>query len=272
MSYLKINGNRLFYEGTGAGNPPLVFVHGFACGHSDWRYQVAYFGRNNLVVACDLRGHGRSGSIPGDYSIETLSDDLGRLLKNLNIPPAILIGHSMGCRVVLQTYNTMSQLVAALILVDGSRLATGNRRDAEQRARQTMQATGYTAWMRHAFASMFFRGSDASLRARIIRRAVSLPERVGVPLFASLCGWDAGQMDSALSRVRVPLLLIQSTTVNANMERVSLQPGAITPWLELVKKHVPGAQIEIVSDAGHFLMLEAPEATNQLIASFLASL
>ncbi len=59
--------------------------------------------------------------------------------------------------------------------------------------------------------------------------------------------------------------------MKANLERVSLLPGDTTPWLELVKRHVLGAQIEIVSDAGHFPMPEAPEAVNQRVAAFLAA-
>ena len=271
MSYLEINGTKLFYKCRGAGSPPLVFVHGFACGHGDWRYQVEHFRKSNLTLACDLRGHGRSGSRPDYYTIETLSDDLGHLLKSLDIPPAVLVGHSMGCRVVLQTYSVMPEMVVGLILVDGSRLALGNRRDAEQKARQMMQNTGYTDWMRRTFSNMFLTGSDASWQTSILKRAMALPEKVGIPLFASLCGWDAEKMDSVLAQISVPLLLVQSTTVNANLERVSLQPGASTPWIELVKNYVPGAQIEIVGDTGHFPMLEAPEAVNQRIASFLAS-
>jgi pimeloyl-ACP methyl ester carboxylesterase len=271
MPYPDINGTKLFYECTGSGDPPLVFVHGFACGHDDWRYQAEHFGRDNLTVACDLRGHGRSGSGPGDYTIETLSDDLGHLLRSLDIPPAVLVGHSMGCRVVLQTYSIMSELVAGLILLDGSRLAVGNRRNAEQKVRRMMRNTGYTAWAHRAFANMFLSGAAASLQASVIKRAMALPEKVGIPLFASLCGWDAEKMDSTLAQISVPLLLIQSTTVNANLERVSLQLGASTPWIELVRNYVPGARIEIVGDTGHFSMLEAPEVVNQRIASFLAS-
>jgi pimeloyl-ACP methyl ester carboxylesterase len=271
MSYLEVNGTSIFYKVTGAGIPPLVFVHGFACGHEDWRYQVEHFRRDNLTVVCDLRGHGQSGSESNEYTIETLSDDLGHLLGSLHMPPAVLVGHSMGCRVVMQTYINLPESVAGLILVDGSRLATGSRREAEQKARQMMLSTGYANWMRRAFASMFIPGSDAPFKTGILKRAKALPEKVGIPLFVSLRGWDAEKMDSVLAQIRAPLLLVQSTTVNANLERVSLRQGDITPWMELVKKHVPRAQVEIVSDAGHFLMLEAPEAVNQRIASFLAS-
>ena len=43
MSYLAVPGARLFYEQVGTGDPPLVFVHGLACTHDDWRAQVDDF-------------------------------------------------------------------------------------------------------------------------------------------------------------------------------------------------------------------------------------
>jgi len=45
---------------AGQGTPPLLFVHGFACNHADWRAQLDFFSRTHEVVACDLRGHGRT--------------------------------------------------------------------------------------------------------------------------------------------------------------------------------------------------------------------
>src|SRR6185503_1380691 len=39
---------------------PLVFVHGFACTHADWRLQLAEFGEEHDIFAPDLRGHGRT--------------------------------------------------------------------------------------------------------------------------------------------------------------------------------------------------------------------
>jgi pimeloyl-ACP methyl ester carboxylesterase len=53
--------------------------------------------------------------------------------------------------------------------------------------------------------------------------------------------------------------------------RIPLQPGANTPWFELVRRHVPAARIEIVSGAGHFTMLEEPQTVNQLLAAFVVT-
>ena len=55
---------------TGAGDPPIVFVHGFACAHEDWDAQVAHLSPRHRTVAVDLRGHGASPGTAADCSIE----------------------------------------------------------------------------------------------------------------------------------------------------------------------------------------------------------
>src|SRR5688572_28147871 len=104
MAYLERHGARLFYEQQGDGNPPLLFVHGLACNHEDWQAQVDFFRTRQRVVTCDLRGHGASNGDPADCDIETYGADVSALLSELHLAPAVLVGHSMGCRVVLQAY------------------------------------------------------------------------------------------------------------------------------------------------------------------------
>ena len=269
MAYLTLPGTRLFYEREGDGNPPLVFVHGIACAHDDWRAQVDYFRARRCVVACDLRGHGASTGDPAQCDIETYGADVGALLHTLDLPPAVLIGHSMGCRVVLQAYVDAPQRVAGLVLVDGSRLATGDPQMAEQAAHQQIQAVGYTAFLRGFFEGLFLEGSDPAVKERVLGRALALPEAIGAALFPRVVGWDARSMDAALAKVAVPLLVIQSTYVNPQRVRVPLEPGASTPWLELVRRSVPTAQIDIVSGAGHFAMVEKPQAVNERLEKFV---
>lgn len=270
MPYLELQGTQLFYECHGDGNPPLVFVHGYTCSHDDWQPQVDFFRTRQYVVTCDLRGHGASSSDPERCSIESMGTDISALLSALDLQPAILVGHSMGCRVVLQAYRDAPQRVAGLILVDGSRLGTGDPQVAEQTARQRIESVGYTTMLRSLFNDMFLEGSNPALKERILNRALALQEEIGATLQPQLVGWDARHMDTALSRIAVPLLVLQSTDINADRVRVPLQSGATTSWFELIRQHVPKAQIEIVSGVGHFPMLEAPGVVNQAIAGFIA--
>jgi pimeloyl-ACP methyl ester carboxylesterase len=272
MAYLTLPRARLFYERAGDGDPPLVFVHGIASAHDDWRAQLDYFRARRCVVACDLRGHGASTGDPAQCDIETYGADVSALLRALDLPPAVLIGHSLGCRVVLQASVDAPERVTGLVLVDGSRLGTGDPQMAEQAARQQIQAVGYPAFLRGFFAGMFLEGSDPAVQERIVGRALALPEAIGAALFPRVVRWDAQAMDAALGRVAVPLLVIQSTYVTPQRVRVPLAPGASTPWLELVRRSVPTAQIEIVSGAGHFAMLEKPQAVNQHLEQFVARL
>jgi pimeloyl-ACP methyl ester carboxylesterase len=180
VAYLEAQGTRLFYERRGEGNPPLVFVHGFTCTHDDWQPQVDFFSARQCVVTCDLRGD------PAHCDIETYGADVSTLLRVQNLPPAILIGHSLGCRVVLQAHFDALPRIAGLVLVDGSRLGSGDPQAAEQAMRQHIQTVGYTTMMEGFFAEMFLAGSDRAIKERIVSRALALPEAIGAALFARL--------------------------------------------------------------------------------------
>ena len=262
----------MHYVQAGKGNPPIAFVHGFACTHADWQAQIDYFSPTHSVVACDLRGHGETAGDARDCSIETYGTDVAELLGELKCPPAILVGHSMGCRAILQAYLYAPERVAAIVLVDGSRLGFGDPVVAERVMNEQLRATGYGVFARRLFDEMFIVSSDPKLKATILERALQLRSEIGGTLFPRMVGWDARRMEAALAAVRVPLMVVQSTTMNAERLRVSLSTGQSSPWLDLVKARAPGARIEIIQGTGHFPHLEAPEKVNALIADFSAGL
>ena len=267
MPHATVNGTQLYYERAGAGAPPLVFVHGFGCAHEDWQPQVEAFGARHMVISCDLRGHGASPGEPASCNIETYGADVAALLRALNLSGAVLVGHSMGTRVVLQACLDAPDRVAGLVLVDGSfQAAAGDRAEAD--VRRAIASAGYAAWVGGLFEQMFF--APGATAARIRARAERLPEAVGAALFPSMVRWDARNMAAALGRVGVPLLVMQSTMITPERKRVPLAPGATTPWLEMVRSRAPQAQIEVVPGVAHFTMIEAPQAVNRLLADFVA--
>jgi pimeloyl-ACP methyl ester carboxylesterase len=257
----------MHHVAQGSGEPALVFVHGFAGGLEDWRAQLGHFAPRRTVVACDLRGHGATPGRAGECSIEHYGGDVAALLGALQISRAVLVGHSMGCRVVLEAARLDPERVAGVVLVDGSKMGSGDPQQAEDAMRAAIEFAGYPAFAEAFFAQMFLAPSRES-RA-IIARAKRLPAEIGAALFPRMLRWDAGQMESALDALRAPLLVIQSTWVNAEKKRAPLAPGQSTPWLELVKSRVPGARIEIVPRTGHFTQIEAAGEVNRLIESFV---
>ncbi|MGQ0544992.1 MAG: alpha/beta fold hydrolase [Betaproteobacteria bacterium] len=252
----------------GRGGPPLVFVHGFACSHEDWRFQLEEIGKRHEVVACDLRGHGLTPGRAEECSIEHYGGDVAALVMNLELSGAVLVGHSMGCRVVLEANRLAPERIAGLVLVDGSRLASGDPQAAESAARAAIAKAGYAAFAEDLFRQMFFRPSPEA--DAIVARAVRTSAGLGPELWPRMARWDAATFDAALAAVRAPLLAIQSTMRNAAGRRVPMRPGETSSYTELLCAR--GARVEIVPDTGHFTMLQAPAAVNRLIGELCEAL
>ena len=250
---------------AGRGAPALVFVHGFACTHEDWQAQLAHFQRTHEVIACDLRGHGKTPGRPHECSIEHYGGDVAALVNNLELARCVLIGHSMGCRVVLEAARLTPDKIAGIVLVDGSRNATRDPEGAEAAARATIEKLGYAPFAEMLFRQMFFEPSAQA--DAIVARAVKTSAQVGPALWPHITRWDAGQMDAAFAALRAPVLAIQSTTRNAELKRAPLTAGDTSPWIDYLRSR--GAKVEIVPDTGHFTQLEAPETVNRLIADFI---
>jgi pimeloyl-ACP methyl ester carboxylesterase len=254
--------------GTGAS---IVFVHGFGCSHEDWSLQTNELKGRFEVVACDLRGHGLTPGRAHECSIAHYGGDVAALLSLLNLAKSVLVGHSMGCRVVLEAARLAPERIAGLVLIDGSRLASGDADAAESAARAAIDKAGYAVFAENLFRQMFF--SASPLAETIVARAMRQPAEIGSALWPRMARWDAAEMDAALAAVRSPLMAIQSTTRDpVLLKRAPLKAGDTSPWLDLVRKAVPGARIEIVPEVGHFTQLEAPGQVKRLIQEFMLNL
>jgi pimeloyl-ACP methyl ester carboxylesterase len=270
MAFFEIDAGQLYYEAQGSGDPPLLFVHGLACAHEDWRYQIEHFAPSHGVIAIDQRGHGQSKGHGSGFDINRLGADVAALIAHLELPAVVLIGHSMGCRVALECARIAPAGVAGLVLIDGSRVAAPSGDIARRLTRRAMQDSGYDAFFEHLFTEMFTASSNAETRQAIVARARRLPRTVGLELVPQMFAWDSEYATRALSSVKVPLKALQSTHMNAKRERVSIRPGDSTPWLDLVRECVPEADIEIVPGVGHFTMIEAADEVNRHIETMLA--
>jgi len=258
----------MHFTRAGCGSPALVFVHGFACSLEDWRFQVREFEKSHEVVACDLRAHGQTPGQPHECSIEHYGGDVAALIQNLELESVVLVGHSMGCRVVLEANRHAAGRVAGIVLVDGSRNAASDPDGSERAARATVDKLGYAAFAETLFRQMFFNASPEA--DAIVARAVNQSAAFGPELWPRITRWDAEQMDAAFDAVRAPILAIQSTTRNAQLQRAPLKPGDTSPWIDYLKSR--GAKVEIVPDTGHFTQLEVPVEVNRLIGAFVSGL
>lgn len=261
----------LFQEVAGVGEPALVFVHGLTCDHTDWVEQVAHFSPRHRCVSVDLPGHGRSPADGRALTIERFIDALAEHVADLD-GPLVLFGHSMGCRVAIGTANRIGDRVVGVVAVDGSSFASGDPEAVRAAVLEKVDATGLRAMLEGMFRQMFTDASPPELVDAVMRRALAFDPVLGPGLIADMAAWDAACSNAMLDAVRVPLLAIQSTAVDASRNRRVLAPGETSPWTEAIEARVPGARIALLPGVGHFTMNEAPEPVNAQIGEFLSGL
>ena len=283
MSTLNLPDTSIHYTHAGQGAPALVFVHGALCTHHDWRFQLPFFARQHAVLAPDLHGHGASMPTAGRIRVECFAADVLALCDALRLERIVLVGHSMGCRVLLQSWADQPQRIAGLVFVDGAYIVprlrgteTAAERVVMAEAARARAAAAYrdvepAERARHGFAQMFYDERFAALRDDIVTRAAALPGHVARELMPGFAAWDVLHLEDILPTITVPMLVIASTYMNDQRERVSLQAGVQTPWLQAIALHVPHAEVLRYHGWGHFPMLEQPEVVNREIARFLAA-
>ena len=118
-----MDGSPLFYESWGERGAltPLLLCDGIGCDGYVWRY-VRHDLADRFTLHPHYRGHGRTAP-PRDsarITIEDLADDVACVLDDALVDRAVLIGHSMGVQVALETYRRHAARVAGLVLVCGA--------------------------------------------------------------------------------------------------------------------------------------------------------
>jgi pimeloyl-ACP methyl ester carboxylesterase len=253
----------------GEGGPPIVFVHGFGCAHSDWDTQVAHLSRRHRTVAVDLRGHGLRPGTAAECSIERYGADVAEVMRDLALSHAVVVGHSMGCRVAIEAALQAPAQTSGVVLVDGSQFSAATEPVMRERF---ASPGGYESFSDALFNDMFTAKSDAAVVAAVVARAKRFPRQIGEKMLADLVHYDVGRLSASLASPRVPVMALQATYSNERRERMTMREGQSSPYLDMPRARVPSVRVEIIADTGHFPQLDAVERTNALIDDFLASL
>ena len=105
MPEFEYNGHRISYDDYGAGDRPLVLIHGLLMNRRMYdRLAPEMAKRGNRVIAIDLLGHGRSDrpAEMSEYSMTFFARQVEALLDHLEIDKAVIGGTSLGANVTLE--------------------------------------------------------------------------------------------------------------------------------------------------------------------------
>ena len=95
---------------------PIVFVHGVGLTHEIWQPQLDFF-KNHSTLSYDILGHGKSSLEKGNISFDDFSDQLIKLMNELNINKIHLIGFSIGSLIARNFATRFNDHLQSLILL-----------------------------------------------------------------------------------------------------------------------------------------------------------
>ncbi|MFF8956354.1 alpha/beta fold hydrolase [Streptomyces sp. NPDC014894] len=271
----------------------VVFSHGYCLNQDSWHFQRAALRGLVRTVHWDQRSHGRSArgaAQTGPDRTPVSIDDLGRDLRAVieaAAPegPLVLVGHSMGGMTMMALAGQFPELirdrVVGVALVGTS---SGRLREVDY----GLPVAGVNAVRRVLPGVLRLLGSQSEL--------VERGRRATADLFAGLIkrySFSSKEVDPAV--VRFAERMIESTPIDVVAEfypafdehdktadltafgdaPVLVLAGdrdLVTPSAhsEVIADLLPGAELVIVPDAGHLVMLEHPEAVTDRLADLLA--
>lgn len=101
----------------GAGNPPLLLLHGLLGSSRNWQTTGRDLAARYHVLAIDARNHGRSPHAP-EMTVASMVEDTLHFMDAQGLARATFVGHSMGGKTAMLLACRHPKRVERLIVVD----------------------------------------------------------------------------------------------------------------------------------------------------------
>lgn len=274
------DGALVYYQVVGSGSPALVCCNGIGVSTFFFRHIVERFHRDHAIVLWDYPGHGRSGLPPEpdtcEVGVERCASDLHAVVEAAGLSEApVLLGHSMGCQVILEyALRHEARALIALFGTSGRPLDTflhlPQSRQAVHALRRILELTGRRGrrltlpFRAQRLAMEFSRLTGLVDRhfeapddiARYLEHLTHLDARFFLRMLDEVAEHD---IEDRLPEIGVPTLVFAA------------ENDLFTP-LERSKRmaeRIPGAELLVLAEGSHAAIVEHPQTINHRIARFL---
>ena len=259
MPILKLDGADIYYEVTNPdGKKVVTLVNGHTRSSSDFRMMARILGEAGFrVIILDNRAAGKSEAAR-PFTITDMCNDVVALWDHLKVKSSSLLGISMG--------GFISQGIAINFPDRVEKLTLVSTAPEEKYINPTgggwiNEGSKLEDKLRSYFAPGFVERNPVLFKTMVaqIRLSISsgnFSERSDLQRAAlKNAGWSA-----RLSEIRSDTLIIHGAK-----DLVIDQEGA-----NLLRDSVPHARLEIIPEAGHLLLAEAPRELYRLALNFLS--
>ena len=261
---INLAGRRIYYDLAGPEKGQVVcFAHSLASDSGMWAEQVPpLLTAGYRVLRLDMRGHGGSDPVAGDYIMAQLGDDVAVSLDFLGISRVHFIGLSIGGMLGQAFALAYPQRVASAMLCDTApRTPPGAQEGWAPRIKAVRDANSVAplgdATMERWFTDAF--KPRAPLRWKEIHATIGGTTPAGyLGCAAAILNFD---FTPKLPSLKVPTLVLCGDK----------DEGTPPAGNKKIAELIPGARYEGIADARHFPNVERAEAFNKIMLPWLAS-
>ena len=250
---------KLNYKKNGSG-PPLIILHGLFGSADNWFSIAKELNGEYTLYLVDQRNHGDSPHSE-DWNYRVMVEDLKELMDELGLEKALLMGHSMGGKTVMNFAVKYPEKVEKLIVADIAPryypihhqtilegLNSLDLKKIQSRKEADDQLAGYIPEL----------GIRQFLLKSLTRDSEGFAWKINLPVITR----DIENVGEALAENAVfegPTLFL----AGANSHYIQQKD---LPDLET---HFPNYELEFVANAGHWLHAEQPHAVVVEMRKFL---
>jgi pimeloyl-ACP methyl ester carboxylesterase len=234
------------------GRRSLVFIHGSGADHRIWIKQYTKFQDTFNVTVIDLPGHGQSGG-NGEEEVSSYVEWVRQFLDARAVKKPVLIGHSLGAAISLLFAIHYGELLSGIVAVGG-----GAKMPVNEIILKGLK-TDPDAVI--ALATKF--SVSKKNRERLSRTVIEGLSRANPDvLYGDLLACDRLDITGQITQIGIPTLIICGAD------------DKMTPpeYSKFLRDAIPGAQLSLIENSGHMVMLENAEAFNSILRTFVESL
>ncbi len=261
---IPVNNIHLSYDDIGEGKTPIIFLHGYPFDKTMWKGQLDFLKESYRVIACDIRGFGKSTDEESHLSINMFGNDLIAFMDALSINKAIVCGLSMGGFITLNTQKRLPNRFEALILCDTQCVAdTVEVKGKRLKIIDEIEMNGEADFNEGFIKSVFHKDSLINNEELVeTLRTVVFSNSQHIITMGLTALAERSETCSTLKEISIPTLIICG------------REDEVTPLdqSKFMNANIKGSILRVIDNAGHVSNLEQPDEFNKHLLSFLTDL
>lgn len=258
-----MSGLKITYRRAGSGDPLVLLHGGFGFDSRSWGPQLDGLDDEFSVIAWDAPGCGGSDDPPGSFSMEDYADSLAGFVRVLGLARPHILSLSFGGALALALYARHPTLPRSLVLAGAYAGWAGSLpADEVQRRLQRISAEVTQPpdeWLPKYLPGMLTEFAPREMAEKTLALMSGIHPRASLTMFRAMAEAD---LRGILPGIDVPTLVL-------HCELDARSPLAVGSELH---RQIPGSVFVALPGVGHLSNIEAADAFNLELRTFLCSL